>query len=131
MSPRTVRAAADQVRRAERPLTVTVDGEPVTGAAGQTLAGVLLGAGRVAWRSGPSGAPRGVFCGIGVCFDCLVTVNSQADVRACRRTAVDGDEVTTQRRTHHSAEGRGDRPGHGPAADEVPAEPTDRSAESS
>ncbi len=60
----------------DRPLTIWVDGEPVTGTAGQTIAGVLLGAGRRQWRTTrEGGAPRGVFCGIGVCFDCLVEVN--------------------------------------------------------
>nr|WP_276514252.1 2Fe-2S iron-sulfur cluster-binding protein [Actinomadura citrea] len=47
---------------------------------------------------GPSGAPRGVFCGIGACFDCLLTVNGVRDVRACRRRARDGDVVATQSR---------------------------------
>ncbi|GGM42401.1 (2Fe-2S)-binding protein [Promicromonospora citrea] len=81
----------------DRPLTVWVDGEPVTGTAGQTIAGVLLGAGRRAWRTTRGGAaPRGVFCGIGVCFDCLVEVNGLRDVRACLRRAHDGDVVVRQ-----------------------------------
>ncbi|BAU81154.1 FAD dependent oxidoreductase [Streptomyces laurentii] len=98
MSPRCVRAESDIVGRQDRPLRITVDGEPVDGIAGQTIAGVLLAAGRLAWRRGRSGAPRGVFCGIGVCFDCLVTVGDERDVRACRRRARDGDVVTTQTR---------------------------------
>ena len=98
MSPRRIRADEDVTGRRERPLRITVDGETVDGVAGQTLAGVLLAAGRLAWRRGPSGAPRGVFCGIGVCFDCLVTVNGERDVRACRRRARDGDAVATQSR---------------------------------
>ncbi|WP_411125068.1 (2Fe-2S)-binding protein [Streptomyces sp. x-19] len=98
MSPRRVRAAPDAVGRREEPLRLIVDGEPVDGVAGQTIAGVLLAAGRLAWRRAPSGAPRGVFCGIGVCFDCLVTVGAERDVRACRRRARDGDVVTTQSR---------------------------------
>ncbi|MFF2495043.1 (2Fe-2S)-binding protein [Agromyces sp. NPDC058064] len=69
-----------------------VDGEAVSGRAGQTIAGVLLGAGRVAWRGAQDGE-RGVFCGIGVCHDCLVTVNGVEGVRACQREAVDGDLV--------------------------------------
>ncbi|WP_314173912.1 (2Fe-2S)-binding protein [Streptomyces winkii] len=96
MTPRLVPAASDPVGRGETPLTITVDGEPVPGIAGQTVAGVLLAADRLSWRRSRSGAPRGVFCGIGVCFDCLVTVNGERDVRACRRRALDGDEVTTQ-----------------------------------
>ena len=82
----------------ELPIEITVDGETVTGLAGQTVAGVLLGAGRLSWRTTRSGAPRGVFCGIGACFDCLLTVNGVADVRACRRRAADGDEIRTQSR---------------------------------
>lgn len=98
MSPRRIPAGIDRVGRSDRPLRITVDGEPVDGVAGQTIAGVLLGADRSSWRHGPSGAARGVFCGIGVCFDCLVTVNGDRDVRACRRRAEDGDAISTQSR---------------------------------
>jgi D-hydroxyproline dehydrogenase subunit gamma len=99
MSPRRVPAPADRTGRRDRPVRITVDGEPVEGAAGQSIAGILLAAGRQSWRHGPSGSPRGVFCGIGVCFDCLVTVNGQRDVPACRRRARDGDAVRTQSRS--------------------------------
>ncbi|MDI3387640.1 (2Fe-2S)-binding protein [Streptomyces sp. B-S-A8] len=99
MTPRRVRAESDAVGRQDRPLRITVDGECVDGIEGQTLAGVLLAAGRLSWRQARSGAPRGVFCGIGVCFDCLVTVGGERDVRACRRRARPGDVVTTQSRT--------------------------------
>ncbi|OXM60535.1 (2Fe-2S)-binding protein [Amycolatopsis vastitatis] len=80
------------------PIEITVDGETVAGVAGRTIAGVLLASGRMSWRTTRSGAPRGVFCGIGACFDCLVTVNGVPDVRACRRRAADGDEIRTQTR---------------------------------
>ncbi|UNZ19867.1 2Fe-2S iron-sulfur cluster-binding protein [Streptomyces sp. 891-h] len=105
MSPRLVPAGSDSTGRRDRPLRITVDGEPADGIEGQTLAGVLLASGRTAWRTGPSGAARGVFCGIGVCFDCLVTVNEDPDVRACRRRAVDGDVVRTQSRAHPGTTG--------------------------
>ncbi|WP_079153336.1 (2Fe-2S)-binding protein [Streptomyces malaysiensis] len=107
MSPRRVRAESDAVGRRDRPLRITVDGEPVDGIAGQTIAGVLLAADRLAWRRQRSGAPRGVFCGIGFCFECLVTVGDERDVRACQRRARDGDAVTTQTReprTGHAPE---------------------------
>jgi hypothetical protein len=78
-------------------LTISIDGTPTNGRPGQTIAGILLTSGRSAWRrtSGAS-APRGLFCGIGVCFDCLITVNGDRDVRACQRRAHDGDVVETQ-----------------------------------
>ncbi|MEU0571372.1 2Fe-2S iron-sulfur cluster-binding protein [Nonomuraea sp. NPDC005983] len=41
------------------------------------------------------GRPRGLFCGIGVCFDCLVTVNGRPPERACLLEAEPGDAVTT------------------------------------
>ncbi|WEV29893.1 (2Fe-2S)-binding protein [Streptomyces sp. 71268] len=65
---------------------------------GQTVAAVLLEAGRAAWRTTRGGGrPRGVFCGIGVCHDCLVVVNGLPDVRACLREVAAGDVVETQR----------------------------------
>ncbi|MBO2447402.1 (2Fe-2S)-binding protein [Actinomadura barringtoniae] len=103
MSPRLVRSQDDATgRRPDTPLQITIDGDAMPGVQGQTIAGVLLAGGRHAWREGPSGAPRGVFCGIGVCFDCLVTVNGERDVRACRRRAHDGDVVTTQSRAQEA-----------------------------
>ncbi|GAA2804388.1 (2Fe-2S)-binding protein [Saccharopolyspora taberi] len=98
MSPRLVPGRDDRVGRNDVPVRISFDGDPVEGIDGQTIAGVLLGSGRQTWRTGVSGGARGVFCGIGVCFDCLVTVNEERDVRACRRRARDGDDVRTQSR---------------------------------
>nr|WP_206313542.1 (2Fe-2S)-binding protein [Streptomyces coryli] len=68
---------------------------------GRTVAGLLLAQGRNAWRTTREGGrPRGVFCGIGVCYDCLVVVNGVPDVRACQRLVCDGDDIRTQ----HGAE---------------------------
>ncbi|UVS78642.1 (2Fe-2S)-binding protein [Actinokineospora sp. UTMC 2448] len=78
-------------------MRVELDGEWVTAAPGQTVAGLLLARGRVSWRTTRAGgAPRGVFCGIGVCHDCLVVVNGVPDVRACQRLLADGDRVRCQ-----------------------------------
>jgi hypothetical protein len=40
-----------------------------------------------------TGRPRGIFCGTGVCFDCLVDVAERRAVRACLVLVGDGDEV--------------------------------------
>ncbi|RFA19882.1 proline dehydrogenase [Subtercola boreus] len=78
-------------------IRIALDGRTVEGVDGQSIAGVILGSGILAWRTTSKNArPRGVFCGIGVCFDCLVEVNGARDVRACQRRARDGDVVTTQ-----------------------------------
>ena len=77
---------------------VTVDGESVPAREGQTVAAALISLGRVSWRSTRvGGRPRGLFCGIGACFDCLVVVNGVPDVRACQRVLAAGDEIRTQR----------------------------------
>ncbi|GAA2135154.1 proline dehydrogenase [Glycomyces algeriensis] len=73
------------------------DGEEVEVQEGQTVAGVLLAKGVRSWRTTRgAGRPRGLFCGIGVCFDCLVKVNGVPDVRACQRVVADGDDIRTQ-----------------------------------
>lgn len=76
---------------------IIVDGVRIEGRAGQTIAGVLLAAGQRTWRS-TAGQERGIFCGIGICQDCLVTVNGVEGVRACQRTAYEEDVV--QREVH-------------------------------
>ncbi len=69
----------------------------MTARSGETIAAALLGAGIVSWRTTRSGGrPRGVFCGIGMCFDCLVVVDGEGGQRACLRLAEPGAVVTTQ-----------------------------------
>ncbi|MFS8522870.1 MAG: 2Fe-2S iron-sulfur cluster-binding protein, partial [Micromonosporaceae bacterium] len=66
-------AAAGGTTPPAEPFTVTVDGQPVDALPGQTVAAVLAAAGRRATRrTRVSGRPRGPFCGIGFCLDCLV-----------------------------------------------------------
>lgn len=75
---------------------IEVDGDQLPGRPNQTIAALLLANGRISWRRTRTGRPRGVFCGIGTCFDCLITVNGLRDVRACQRRAADGDRVEFQ-----------------------------------
>jgi predicted molibdopterin-dependent oxidoreductase YjgC len=75
---------------------VTVDGEPVQAYPGETVATVLLAMGRQTFRhTDHLHAPRGLFCGMGVCFDCLVTIDGQANVRACMTPVQAGMVVET------------------------------------
>ena len=76
-------------------ITIIVDGVPLPAYMGETIAGALLAAGRRAWRRTSHGQPRGVFCGIGLCFDCLVTVNGTPNVRACVTPVAAGMVVET------------------------------------
>jgi predicted molibdopterin-dependent oxidoreductase YjgC len=74
-------------------VNVTFDGRPLPAEPGQTVAAVLVAAGVTAWRTTRfGGRPRGLFCGIGACYDCLVTVNGTT-VRACVTEARAGDVI--------------------------------------
>lgn len=72
---------------------IQVDGQAIPARPGQTVAAALLAAGRRTWRRTLRGQPRGLFCGMGVCFECLVTVDGVADQRACMTLAQPGMQV--------------------------------------
>ncbi|MEV0587717.1 (2Fe-2S)-binding protein [Nonomuraea sp. NPDC050310] len=75
---------------------ITVDGRPVPVRPGQSIGAALHAAGIRSWRRTRFGArPRGLFCGIGVCFDCLLSVNGAPEQRACLVEARPGDSVST------------------------------------
>ena len=76
--------------------TIRVDGQTLPAKTGQTVAAVLLTAGRRAWNCSAAGAPRGVFCGMGVCYDCVVTIEGLPDQRACVTPAWPGMHVETR-----------------------------------
>ncbi|BCJ70039.1 (2Fe-2S)-binding protein [Polymorphospora rubra] len=75
----------------------TFDDRRVGFTAGQTVGAALIGAGIRSWRTTRvEGRPRGVFCGIGVCFDCLITIDGVPNQRACLIAAQPGMAVRTQ-----------------------------------
>ncbi len=62
----------------------TLDGEAVRGREGDTVAVALLALGRRSFReTAVSGAERGPWCLMGVCHDCLVTVDGMGNAQAC------------------------------------------------
>ncbi len=79
-------------------LQIEVDGEPVTAYEGETIAAALAASGRRALRhTARNDAPRGIFCGMGVCFDCMMVVNGVPNVRTCVTRVEAGMKVETQR----------------------------------
>jgi hypothetical protein len=91
-----VRAGAAGDEAAVR-FEISFDGRAVPARMGWTIGAALTAAGIRSWRTTRvEGSPRGLFCGIGVCFDCLVTVNGASSLRACLLPAQPGDVVTTQ-----------------------------------
>ncbi len=80
----------------ETPITITVNGQPVQAYAGESIAAALMAAGFRAFRRTEAGeSPRGFFCGMGACFDCLVTVDGVPNKRSCMTEVVEGCVVET------------------------------------
>lgn len=78
-------------------LTIYVDGQPIPAFEGETVASAMLAAGIRGLRSTfHRSENRGVFCGMGVCFDCLVTVDDRPSIRACLTWVADGMKVERQ-----------------------------------
>ena len=79
-------------------LTLTFDGRAIPARPGESAAAALLAAGIAATRLTPvSGSPRGAYCMMGACFDCLATVDGVANVQLCLTPARDGMAIETQR----------------------------------
>jgi predicted molibdopterin-dependent oxidoreductase YjgC len=81
-----------------RALTIVVDGAELRAYKGESIAAALLGSGRRFTRwTARTGEPRGYVCGMGICQDCLVTVDGLPNVRACMTPVRDGLRVEIQR----------------------------------
>jgi predicted molibdopterin-dependent oxidoreductase YjgC len=80
-----------------RRVRLLLDGEPIEAREGETVAAALLAAERVVLRrTARRGEPRGAFCGMGICFDCLVEIDGRANLQACLVTVADGMQIQTQ-----------------------------------
>lgn len=86
--------AAGRGRRVE----FTYDGQPVQAYEGETVAAALLALHQRTLRyTSRRGEPRGLFCGMGVCFDCLMQIDGRPNVQACMTPVREGMRVETQR----------------------------------
>lgn len=79
---------------AER-VTMFVNGKPVNVPAGTIVAVAVALTGATRFRSSVHGEARGPLCGMGVCFECRVTINGQSHCRSCLTLCEEGMEVRT------------------------------------
>lgn len=78
-------------------ITFTFDGKLISAIPGQTVGSAILEAGERTMRlTRFENKPRGIFCGIGICFDCLVVIDGTPNQRACLIEVRDGMSVNTQ-----------------------------------
>jgi len=82
--------------RRDSKVTIMVNGQPVQAYEGETLHAVLIILGIWALKASRiNHDPRGVLCGMGVCHECLVTINGKSGQRSCMTLVEDGMEVRT------------------------------------
>ena len=82
---------------APRSLRLMLDGVPVLARPGESVAAALLAHSGGATRQTPvTGAGRAPYCMMGVCFDCLVTIDGHPTVQACMVSAREGMEIQLQ-----------------------------------
>lgn len=77
-------------------LKIHFNGRPIPAREGDSVIAALIAAGIQSVRLTRSGQPRGAFCGMGVCQDCLVIIDGQRSQRACMVPVHNGMEVRTQ-----------------------------------
>ena len=78
-------------------VTLRVDGKPLSARAGDSVAAAMIVGGHDHCRTTPvSGSPRAPYCMMGVCFDCLVTVDGVGNRQGCLVQVLDGMQIETQ-----------------------------------
>jgi sarcosine oxidase subunit alpha len=75
---------------------IEVDGESLLAYSGQTIAEALLANGVRTLRMTQKQASRGVYCGMGICYECRMVVNGIPNVRTCMTLATPGCRIATQ-----------------------------------
>lgn len=77
---------------------IVVDGQPIQAFEGENVAAALLAGWRRALRTTARlDEPRGMYCGIGVCFDCVMTIDERPNVRTCQTPVRASMRIESQR----------------------------------
>jgi predicted molibdopterin-dependent oxidoreductase YjgC len=80
-----------------RRFAIEVDGKKIVAHEGETIAAALTAAGVRAYRTtAKRHEPRGMYCGIGLCYECLMVINGVPNTRACQTLATPGVRIETQ-----------------------------------
>lgn len=77
------------------PVTLSVNGQRVTVESGTMVSTAVMLAGVGVFRRSVTGAARGPLCGMGICFECRVTIDGRPHCRSCQIPCAEGMEVRT------------------------------------
>ena len=81
----------------KKTVTIYYGDQPIEAKDGEPIAAALINAGIRAFRKTPKlGTKRGIFCAIGRCTDCMMTVDGEPNVRTCITPVRDGMHVEFQ-----------------------------------
>ena len=76
-------------------VTLTINDRRIHVPAGTVVSVAIARAGITRLRRSVTGEPRGTFCGMGICFECRVTINGQSQIRSCQTICQPGMDVRT------------------------------------
>ena len=76
-------------------ITLRVNDVPVNVPAGSMVTAAVFEAGVASFRRSVTGEPRGPLCGMGICFECRLTIDGVAHVRSCQTLCENGMDVRT------------------------------------
>ena len=76
-------------------VTVRVNGVSVTMPAGSMVSAAIMKTGESVFRRSVTGELRGPLCGMGICFECRVTIDGQGHCRSCQAVCRNGMDVRT------------------------------------
>jgi predicted molibdopterin-dependent oxidoreductase YjgC len=75
-------------------INIHVNGRAIAATPGETVMAALTAAGfKILKKSNVRGEARGPFCGMGVCYECLVTINGVPKQRSCMTEVEDNMEI--------------------------------------
>jgi len=92
---KSMRLQHPNITQAKSPVQISFNGTPLKALPGESIAAALSAAGILALRETAKGTKRGLWCGMGACFDCVVTVDGKAGQRACMVKVADGMAVAS------------------------------------
>lgn len=83
----------ESVQKGEK-ITIFVNGQKTIAYKGESVHAALIAAGYQILRKSKSGTEaRGIFCGMGICYDCLVSINGNPNERACMKEVEEQMEI--------------------------------------
>ncbi|MFN7928108.1 MAG: (2Fe-2S)-binding protein [Blastocatellia bacterium] len=76
-------------------IALTINGHALDVPAGSTVAAAVAFTGSVTFRRSVRGEARAPLCGMGICFECRVTINGEPHARSCQIVCQPGMQVET------------------------------------